>query len=86
MRSVPGLGYGMPDSSLHSIAVTQSGNPFSPGNQLATYEFVAIWAALLPVFDIIPVEMKERRMMDGFTSTMEGQFHVKVRRRADGHL
>lgn len=64
--------------------MTQGRNSSSPGSQLATYEFVAIWAALLPSFDIIPVEMKERRLMDGFTSTMEGRFCVNVRRRHHG--
>ena len=49
--------------------------------QLATYEFVQVWAALLPLFDIEPVEMKERKMADGLTSTMAGDFLVRVKLR-----
>ncbi|GJE95572.1 cytochrome P450 [Phanerochaete sordida] len=51
------------------------------GSQLATYEFVQVWAALLPLFDIEPVEMKERKMADGLTSTMAGDFLVRVKLR-----
>ncbi|GJE95571.1 cytochrome P450 [Phanerochaete sordida] len=51
------------------------------GSQLATYEFVQVWAALLPLFDIEPVEMKEREMADGLTSTMAGDFLVRVKLR-----
>ena len=50
----------------------------SPGAQLGTYEFVATWAALLPKLDIVPLENKERFMKDSFTSTMDGEFEVRV--------
>lgn len=50
----------------------------SPGAQLAAYEFVAIWAAILPSFDIIPVEMKDRYPADALTMSMKGPFVVKA--------
>lgn len=52
----------------------------SPGAQLATYEFVAIWAAILPHLDIVPLEKSERTMKDSFTSTMDGEFLVQATR------
>lgn len=51
----------------------------SPGSSLAMYQFVVTWATLLPLFDIVPVENKERQMMNGVTSTMDGPFMVCVR-------
>ena len=53
----------------------------SSGSQLATYEFVEVWAALLPLFDIEPVEVKEREMANALTSNMAGDFLVRVKHR-----
>ncbi|OCB89301.1 hypothetical protein A7U60_g3500 [Sanghuangporus baumii] len=57
-----------------------SGPRLCPGAQLATYEFVAIWAAILPHLDIVPLDNSERTMKDSFTSTMNGEFLVEARR------
>ena len=52
----------------------------SPGAQLGTYEFVAVWSTLLPYLDIVPLQIKERTIQDSFTSTMDGNFLVKISR------
>ncbi|KIJ38170.1 hypothetical protein M422DRAFT_259327 [Sphaerobolus stellatus SS14] len=49
-----------------------------PGAQLASYQFIAIWASLLSSFNIMPVEQKERYPTDGLTMMMEGTFMVKI--------
>ncbi|ESK97209.1 cytochrome p450 monooxygenase [Moniliophthora roreri MCA 2997] len=54
-----------------------------PGAQLSAYEFVAIWVALLPRFDFIPVENIERKPMDAFTMSMEGEFLVRAFKRME---
>jgi hypothetical protein len=59
--------------------VTNSDSYDSPGAQLATYEFVALFSSILPHFDLSPVENKERTMIDGFTMVMDGAFMVNVK-------
>ncbi|EKM52815.1 uncharacterized protein PHACADRAFT_261462 [Phanerochaete carnosa HHB-10118-sp] len=67
-----------PQPKFHSFG---AGPRFCSGSQLATYEFVEVWTALLPLFNIQPVEMKDRKMADGLTSTMAGDFLVRIKHR-----
>ncbi|CCM05456.1 uncharacterized protein FIBRA_07676 [Fibroporia radiculosa] len=50
-----------------------------PGSQSATYQFVAIWASILPFFDIKPVEMKDRYWSDGLTISMRDPLLVRLK-------
>lgn len=50
----------------------------SPGAQLAAYEFVAIWASILPFFKITPIDSRDRLPADALTISMDGPFMVKV--------
>ncbi|KAH7903521.1 cytochrome P450 [Hygrophoropsis aurantiaca] len=49
-----------------------------PGAKIAAYEFVATWAGLLPLFDFIPLEVKDRLPTDALTMEMEGSFMIRV--------
>ncbi|KZT10650.1 cytochrome P450 [Laetiporus sulphureus 93-53] len=63
-----------PSPKFHAFG---AGPRLCPGVQLASYEFVAIWANLLPSFDFV-AEVKERYPTDALTITMREPFIVKA--------
>ena len=50
----------------------------SPAIQLATYEFVAFFAGILPFFDFAPLydHTNGPKLAEGFTPSMSGPMHV----------
>ncbi|KAJ7575285.1 cytochrome P450, partial [Mycena floridula] len=55
-----------------------AGPRFCPAVQLAAYEFVACWAGLLPGFEFRAKYTHEPKLMEAFTSCMDGPLAVEV--------
>ncbi|KAH7917103.1 cytochrome P450, partial [Leucogyrophana mollusca] len=67
-----------PQPKFHAFG---AGPRLCPGSRLTTYEFISFWAALLPVFNFVPIEARERFPTDALTTSMEGPFMVVVKSR-----